>query len=157
NRTPRSAQRTLLACMAAAALVLSAALPVSVGAAPLFQPDKERPHAGKKASPFVPPPPAVVAPAPAPPAPPAPAATVVVPPAAGAVAPIPTAKPAAATTDEAEDSIVLNFENADIREVIYSLAVAMNINYWIDPRVQGQVTVRTSGRLSRADLEPIFH
>ena len=57
----------------------------------------------------------------------------------------------------ADDSIVLNFENADIREVIYSLAVAMNINYWVDPRVQGQVTVRTSGRLSREDLAPIFH
>ncbi len=56
-----------------------------------------------------------------------------------------------------DDSIVLNFENADIREVIYSLAVAMNINYWIDPRVQGQVTVRTSGKLARADLFPIFH
>jgi general secretion pathway protein D len=57
----------------------------------------------------------------------------------------------------AGDSIVLNFENADIREVIYSLAVAMNINYWIDPRVQGQVTVRTAGKLSREDLWPIFH
>lgn len=56
-----------------------------------------------------------------------------------------------------DDSIVLNFENADIREVIYSLAVAMNINYWVDPRVQGQVTVRTSGKLARADLVPIFH
>ena len=56
-----------------------------------------------------------------------------------------------------DDSIVLNFENADIREVIYSLAVAMNINYWVDPRVQGQVTVRTSGKLSRTDLAPIFH
>lgn len=57
----------------------------------------------------------------------------------------------------ADDSIVLNFENADIREVIYSLAVAMNINYWLDPRVQGQVTVRTAGKLNRADLSPIFH
>ncbi|MFN2426864.1 MAG: secretin N-terminal domain-containing protein, partial [Candidatus Binatia bacterium] len=58
---------------------------------------------------------------------------------------------------DADDSIVLNFENADIREVIYSLAVAMNINYWVDPRVQGQVTVRTSGKLARDDLWPIFH
>ena len=82
------------------------------------------------------------------------------------VAPPPVPRPAppsapayAAATDDtgAEDSIVLNFENADIREVIYSLAVAMNINYWVDPRVQGQVTVRTSGKLARADLWPIFH
>jgi general secretion pathway protein D len=70
----------------------------------------------------------------------------------------PRIAPPASTIDTPEkDTIVLNFENADIREVIYSLAVAMNINYWVDPRVQGQVTVRTSGRLARADLWPIFH
>lgn len=73
--------------------------------------------------------------------------------------PLEVAVSADADAEEAagDDSIVLNFENADIREVIYSLAVAMNINYWVDPRVQGQVTVRTSGKLSRSDLAPIFH
>ncbi len=79
---------------------------------------------------------------------------------APALAPVPppAVSQAAAPADaDASDSIVLNFENADIREVIYSLAVAMNINYWVDPRVQGQVTVRTSGKLSRDDLWPIFH
>lgn len=84
---------------------------------------------------------------------------VVAPPAV--VTPPPTtprvAAPAATVDVPDKDTIVLNFENADIREVIYSLAVAMNINYWVDPRVQGQVTVRTSGRLARADLWPIFH
>jgi len=82
----------------------------------------------------------------APPAPPAPAA-----------ATLPAGSPPAGATSGADDTIVLNFENADIREVIYSLAAAMNINYWIDPRVQGQVTVRTSGKLAREDLFPIFH
>ncbi|HYB98062.1 MAG TPA: type II secretion system secretin GspD [Candidatus Limnocylindrales bacterium] len=81
----------------------------------------------------------------APPPPPAPARVA------------PPAAPTAAAAEIGDESIVLNFENADIREVIYSLAAAMNINYWIDPRVQGQVTVRTSGRLSREDLFPIFH
>ncbi|MFN2375459.1 MAG: secretin N-terminal domain-containing protein, partial [Candidatus Binatia bacterium] len=72
--------------------------------------------------------------------------------------PMPEPPAGIAEEDEGvEDSIVLNFENADIREVIYSLAVAMEINYWVDPRVQGQVTVRTAGRLARADLWPIFH
>jgi general secretion pathway protein D len=101
------------------------------------------------------------------PAPPAPAvvAPAVVPgtpaPAAPATVTETETETVTRTTSTAEvpekDTIVLNFENADIREVIYSLAVAMNINYWVDPRVQGQVTVRTSGRLARADLWPIFH
>ncbi|MBI5504812.1 MAG: type II secretion system secretin GspD [Deltaproteobacteria bacterium] len=95
------------------------------------------------------------------------AATAAAPPAAlpaRAVAPgaprattLPPGSLPAGASSGADDSIVLNFENADIREVIYSLAAAMNINYWVDPRVQGQVTVRTSGKLSRDDLFPIFH
>lgn len=59
-----------------------------------------------------------------------------------------------ATVNEA---VVLNFEGADIREVIHSLATALGINYLIDPRVQGQVTIRTTGRIARRDLFPLFH
>ncbi len=55
------------------------------------------------------------------------------------------------------ESVVLNFEGADIREVIYSLATALDINYWLDPRVQGQVTVRTASPIAREDLLPVFH
>ena len=55
------------------------------------------------------------------------------------------------------ESVVLNFEGADIREVIFALASSLGINYWIDPRVAGQVTVRTTGRISRDDLMPVFH
>ena len=36
-----------------------------------------------------------------------------------------------------EESVVLNFEGADIREVIFALASSLGINYWIDPRVAG--------------------
>ena len=56
-----------------------------------------------------------------------------------------------------DESVVLNFEGADIREVIFALASSLGINYWIDPRVAGQVTVRTTGRISRDDLMPVFH
>src|SRR3990170_2808999 len=55
------------------------------------------------------------------------------------------------------DEVVLNFEGADVREVIHSLATALGINYTIDPRVQGQVTVRTTGKISRRELFPVFH
>src|SRR5712691_4515373 len=65
-----------------------------------------------------------------------------------------SAPPAAVETDEA---VILNFEGADIREVIHSLATALGINYVIDPRVQGQVTIRTTGKIARRDLFPIFH
>lgn len=68
--------------------------------------------------------------------------------------PSPAAGPEATSADEA---VVLNFEGADIREVIHSLATALGISYTIDPRVQGQVTIRTSGRIAGRDLFPIFH
>ena len=67
------------------------------------------------------------------------------------VAPAPQAIPAA------DDSVVLNFEGADIREVIHSLADSLGINYQIDPRIQGQVTIRTTAPIAKEDLFPIFN
>jgi general secretion pathway protein D len=88
------------------------------------------------------------------------AATVV-----SAQAPVPT--PAASPADTqpvvpkptptGDDSVVLNFEGADIREVIHSLADSLGINYQIDPRIQGQVTIRTTGPIAKEDLFPIFN
>jgi len=60
-------------------------------------------------------------------------------------------------TPTGDEAVVLNFEGADIREVIHSLATALGISYTIDPRVQGQVTIRTTGRIAGRDLFPIFH
>src|SRR5689334_3182824 len=48
-----------------------------------------------------------------------------------------------------EEAMVLNFERADIREVIHSLATALGISYTLDPRIEGQVTIRTTGKISR--------
>ncbi|MFN8543068.1 MAG: type II secretion system secretin GspD [Candidatus Binatia bacterium] len=56
-----------------------------------------------------------------------------------------------------EDAMVLNFERAEIREVIHSLATALGLSYTIDPRIEGQVTIRTTGRIARADLFPLFN
>lgn len=64
---------------------------------------------------------------------------------------------AGAAQGVAEDAIVLNFEAADIREVVHSLASALEINYLIDPRVEGQVTIRTTGKIPRSELFPIFN
>ncbi|TMB58881.1 MAG: hypothetical protein E6J60_03200 [Deltaproteobacteria bacterium] len=77
--------------------------------------------------------------------------------------PAPAAPPAA--TDEPageaplgeEEAMVLNFERADIREVIHSLATALGISYTIDPRIEGQVTIRTAGKIAREDLWPLLN
>jgi general secretion pathway protein D len=51
---------------------------------------------------------------------------------------------------------VLNFDNADIYEVIRVMAEMMNLNYIIDPRVKGVVNIRTSGQISQKDIFPVF-
>jgi general secretion pathway protein D len=56
-----------------------------------------------------------------------------------------------------EEAMVLNFERADIREVIHSLATALGISYTIDPRIEGQVTIRTTGKIAREDLFPLLN
>ncbi|PYN79750.1 MAG: hypothetical protein DMD97_04300, partial [Candidatus Rokuibacteriota bacterium] len=56
-----------------------------------------------------------------------------------------------------EEAMVLNFERADIREVIHSLATALGISYTIDPRIEGQVTNRTAGKIAREDLWPLLN
>jgi len=56
-----------------------------------------------------------------------------------------------------DEAMVLNFERADIREVIHSLATALGISYTLDPRIEGTVTIRTTGRIPRRDLFPLFN
>ena len=51
---------------------------------------------------------------------------------------------------------VLNFDNADIYEVIRVMAEMMNLNYIVDPRVKGAVNIRTTGQISTKDIFPIF-
>ncbi len=80
------------------------------------------------------------------------------PPPAGTADVVPAPSPSPATrTAPPDDSVVLNFEGADIREVIHSLADALGINYQIDPRIQGQVTIRTTGTIAKEDLFPVFN
>ncbi len=55
----------------------------------------------------------------------------------------------------AEGTVTLNFEGADLREVIkFVLGDMLGENYLIDPRVQGQVTLQTSHPLAVAALVP---
>ncbi len=88
------------------------------------------------------PPPAVFPPtASSPPGPPSPGA------------PAPVVRPPEAGKNS---RFVLNFDNADIFEVIRVMAEMMGINYIVDPRVKGVVNIRTSGQISTKDIFPIF-
>ncbi len=50
----------------------------------------------------------------------------------------------------------LNFEAADLREVIEAIFEALQANYVIDPGVQGQVTFQTAAPLPRNALLPVL-
>ena len=71
--------------------------------------------------------------------------------------PAPASPPAAKPPETAKGSkLVLNFDNADIFEVIRVMAEMMKMNYVIDPRVKGSVNIHTSGQISAEDVFPIF-
>ncbi len=51
---------------------------------------------------------------------------------------------------------VLNFDNADLYEVIRVMADMMKINYIIDPKVRGIVNIHTSGQINTEEIFPLF-
>ena len=53
--------------------------------------------------------------------------------------------------------IVLNFDNADLNEVIITMADILGINYIVLPGVNGTVTIHTALGLNRKDLFPVFY
>jgi len=62
--------------------------------------------------------------------------------------------PAAAPVQQAGGNVVLNFEGADLREVVKNiLGDILNESYTIDASVGGQITIRTSSGISR-DMLP---
>lgn len=70
------------------------------------------------------------------------------------IAPLPVVESVERTQDGA---ITLNFVNTDIREVISAvLGDALKLSYFIDPKVQGVVTVRTSQPLDAASIIPVL-
>ena len=53
--------------------------------------------------------------------------------------------------------VVLNFDRADLNEVIKTMAGLLKINYIIGQDVQGKVTINTAGMLRKEDLFPVFY
>ncbi|MBU5707222.1 hypothetical protein, partial [Pseudomonas aeruginosa] len=53
--------------------------------------------------------------------------------------------------------IELNFDNADIPTVAKSvIGDSLGMNYIVDPRVQGTITLASAQRIPRKDVLPIF-
>ena len=53
--------------------------------------------------------------------------------------------------------IILNFDDADLYEVIRTFAELIGINYIADPNVRGKVTIHTARGLKKEDLVPVFY
>jgi len=54
-------------------------------------------------------------------------------------------------------AVTLNFDNADLVEVIHVMARHLGLNYTIEEGVQGAVTLFSPRPVERSDLLPIFH
>jgi general secretion pathway protein D len=60
---------------------------------------------------------------------------------------------ASAAVEPAGEDVRINFENAPLRDVVrLILSDTLHLNYVIDPRVQGNVTIATVNPISRANL-----
>lgn len=55
------------------------------------------------------------------------------------------------------DMVSLNFNRADLLEIIHVLAQHLKLTYTIDPEVKGTVTINSAEPLKKEDLLPIFH
>lgn len=68
-------------------------------------------------------------------------------------------KPPAPPSDSARDRggmIALNFDNADIFEVINALSEFLGINYIIDPAIKGKVNIHTTSEVDKQQLLAIL-
>ncbi len=69
----------------------------------------------------------------------------------------PPAPPAAgAAPSEGSQGVTLNFDDAELYEVIRFMAEILEINYMVDSGVRGRVTIQTAGELQRKDLFAVF-
>ena len=143
----------------------STSSPVSAPVAPAIpqqstspQPQEVRPSEPPPASapqqPVTSPSPVTVAPGTTSPAQPTAPGRPATPPLPVAQAPgAPGATPAAPSKGK---GVVFKFDNADLYEVIRTMAEILKISYVIDPRVKGTVNINTSGSVTQDEVYPIL-
>lgn len=68
----------------------------------------------------------------------------------------PAGTPAQPEAPQGPASISLFLDNADIHQIIRIIGEELNLNYVVDPAVQGTVNINTAGDLQREDLLPIL-
>ena len=73
-----------------------------------------------------------------------------------AATPAPAAPAPPAQAGDQEVPIALHLENTDLLQVIPIIAAELQMNYVVDPRVQGRVIINTLGQVRRADLFPLL-
>jgi hypothetical protein len=89
--------------------------------------------------------------------PPAPAAASRAAARVAAPAPAANSAPAAQSAADPESGqVTLNFDDADIYEVIRTMAALLRINYIVDPSVRGRVTIQTAGTIRPDELFGVF-
>src|SRR5690242_1183874 len=78
---------------------------------------------------------------------------------AGENAPIPSAPPQRrfSAAPAPGGMISLNFNRADLVEIIHIIAQQLRLTYTIDPEVKGTVTINSAEPLRSEDLLPVFH
>jgi general secretion pathway protein D len=57
---------------------------------------------------------------------------------------------------EGKQKVALDFQDAELQEVITALAEIVGINYIVDPKVKGKVNIHTSGEIPVEDVLPIL-
>lgn len=62
----------------------------------------------------------------------------------------------AAESESESEGLLLNFDNADIFEVIQVIAGTLNLNYIIDPQVKGVVNIHSGNKIPTNQLYEIF-
>jgi general secretion pathway protein D len=62
-----------------------------------------------------------------------------------------------ALAEDDENYVALSFNNADINEVIASIAGLIGLKYIVDHDVQGTVTINSSGRLAKENLLSVLY
>src|ERR1051325_6772573 len=75
----------------------------------------------------------------------------------GAPVPAVPQPPARVSPPPSGGMISLNFNRADLVEIIHILAQHLRLTYTIDPEVKGTVTINSAEPLRAEDLLPIFH
>jgi len=71
--------------------------------------------------------------------------------------PIPQRRAAPAPSFPSGGMVSLNFNRADLVEIIHIIAQQLRLTYTIDPEVKGTVTINSAEPLRPEDLLPVFH